>query len=394
MDIIFINTHPIQYFAPLYQQMARDSDLQLTVLYLSSETVAGYRDSEFGVNVNWDIPLLTGYNHAFVRNNSWKAGIKNGFFGLVNFGVIGALRKQSRNTMVVIHGWSHFSLVLSIWAAWFCRLHVCIRGESPLKHENFKVSPKSWLRRLFRNALIFPFVDSFLYIGSQNRKFYEACGIPDRKLHFTPYSVDNERFRRSYLELSQRRDTFRAKIGIPNNVLVVLYAGKYIPKKRPMDLLHVIAHHPDLSFFLVMVGDGELRPQMETFVDENRLRHKILLTGFINQSAIAGYYAIADLFVMCSGQGETWGLSVNEAMNFNLPLLISDLTGCAEDLVKPGENGYIFATGNKDEIASHIRRFAAMSQHDRARMGQCSADIVQGYSFQNIIAALKQVGNA
>ncbi len=64
------------------------------------------------------------------------------------------------------------------------------------------------------------------------------------------------------------------------------------------------------------------------------------LTGFINQSVIPKYYAIGDAFVMCSQEGETWGLSVNEAMNFALPIVVSDMVGCSEDLVEEGQNGY------------------------------------------------------
>jgi glycosyltransferase involved in cell wall biosynthesis len=393
-NIVFINTHPIQYFAPLYQEMAQDPDIRLSVIYLSDETRDGYRDSEFGVDVRWDVPLLSGYDSVFIPNNSWKSGLKNGFFGLVNFGVIRELGRYGKDTVAVIHGWSHFSLMLSIWAAWFFRLRVCLRGETPLKHELFKTSFRSWPRKFFLRTMVFPFVDSFLYIGTQNKKFYQSHGIPDRKLRFTPYSVDNARFRRTFLELQPKRDSLRTTLGIPTDSLVVLYSGKYIAKKRPMDLLIALASLRDVPVFLVMVGEGELRPVMEEFINENKLHRNTLLTGFINQSSIGEYYTVADLFVMCSEQGETWGLSVNEAMNFNLPLLVSDLTGCAEDLVKPGLNGYTFTTGITEEIAEEIRRIAGMLPHERAKLGQCSAEIVKDYSFQCIIAELKTPGAA
>ena len=57
---------------------------------------------------------------------------------------------------------------------------------------------------------------------------------------------------------------------------------------------------------------------------------------------------------MCSGLGETWGLSVNEAMNFGLPLVVSETCDSSQDLEIIGTNGYIFKEGNIQELSSEI----------------------------------------
>ena len=77
MNIIFINSHPIQYFAPLYQHLAKDPSFKVQVIYLTDETVNGYLDEQFGVDVTWDIPLLKGYEFVFLKNYSWKPSMKN-----------------------------------------------------------------------------------------------------------------------------------------------------------------------------------------------------------------------------------------------------------------------------------------------------------------------------
>lgn len=76
---VFIVSHPIQYFSPLFQLMAKDDEVDLLVLYCSDENVKGHIDKGFGVEVKWDIPLLEGYNYKFLKNNSWKPFIFNGF---------------------------------------------------------------------------------------------------------------------------------------------------------------------------------------------------------------------------------------------------------------------------------------------------------------------------
>ena len=72
------------------------------------------------------------------------------------------------------------------------------------------------------------------------------------------------------------------------------------------------------------MGDGPLRNELEAYIAQYKVKN-VVISGFINQSEIGTIYSMADLFVMCSGIGETWGLSVNEAMNFSLPVIVTSL---------------------------------------------------------------------
>src|SRR5690606_12849476 len=134
--------------------------------------------------------------------------------------------------------------------------------------------------------------------------------------------------------------TIKQDLGIPLTAKIIVYSAKYIKKKRPLDLMEAFKQLNNQNTWLLMVGEGQLRGEMEDYINENNLKN-VILTGFVNQSNISAFYTIGDVFVMCSSMGENWGLSVNEAMNFNMPLVISDMTGCADDLVKNGANGYI-----------------------------------------------------
>ena len=67
--LAYVVCHPIQYQAPLLRRIAREPDIDLTVLFGSDFSVRGYQDEGFGVEVAWDVPLLDGYaasfSHAF-----------------------------------------------------------------------------------------------------------------------------------------------------------------------------------------------------------------------------------------------------------------------------------------------------------------------------------------
>ncbi len=385
--IVFINSHPTQYAVPLYQQMTRAAGdcVALRVLYLSDETVDGYVDRQFSTRVRWDLPLLDGYAYQFVRNDSWKPSLYNGFFGLLNGGIVGELRRLPANSLVISHGWAYASNLLALWAAKAFGHTVGLRGESPLSHESAKSGIKRVLRRWFLKRLVFSQVDRFYYIGEENRRFYRAFGISDDCLTFAPYAVDNDRFRQQHRALRPDRDALRAELKLTGKT-VLLAVGKLIAQKRPMDVLRAYAQlrsrWPDLA--LVFVGDGELRPAMEAFRAAHQLAD-VHITGFVNQGQIAHYYTVADLFVMASGIGETWGLAVNEAMNFGLPVIVSNLTGCHADLVEEGKNGFGFRSGDVADLAQTIQNFLNLSTDQKARMGEESIRRIGLYSYDRII---------
>lgn len=378
-SIIFINSHPIQYFAPLYQKITEDG-LDVEVWYCSDESIRGEKDRQFGVNVKWDIPLLEGYRYRFFKNYSWKPSIHAGFFGLLNLGMLKSLWSTPKS-LVIVHGWGYANSVLSIVFARLCGHQVALRGESPLNQELAK-SPKSrFFKRVFLQYFLFQFVDRFLFIGKENKAFYHYYGVQESQLVFTPYSVDNERFQQAAKELLPQKKELRIELGFPVESKIILFSGKYIFKKRPMDLLQAYAalDFPDKA--LVMVGEGELRSEMELYIQDKKLEN-VFLTGFVNQSEIVKYYAIADVFVMCSGDGETWGLSTNEAMNFGLPIVLSDRVGCAIDLVDD-ETGTIFPLGDIKALADSIKY-----ELIKKKIAYLVINKMNIYSYSNIIKAI------
>jgi len=64
--VAVLNSHPIQYFAPLYAYLNAAPDLDVTALYLSDFSIRGGRDVGFGQDVKWDLDLLAGYRSVFV----------------------------------------------------------------------------------------------------------------------------------------------------------------------------------------------------------------------------------------------------------------------------------------------------------------------------------------
>jgi glycosyltransferase involved in cell wall biosynthesis len=384
--LIFLNSHPIQYFAPLYKEIATSTAIDLTVWYCSDRSIRGEIDHGFGEKVKWDIPMLEGYKSVFIKNYSRRKD-RNGFFSLMNFGVVKMLYKHPES-VIIVHGWSYVTHILTIIFGKIFGHKVCLRAETPYNQELRKNRMLTFVKRIMLRFL-FLFIHRFLYIGKQNKMFYQSLSVQESELLFVPYSVDNKRFRTLYHTTDKERCHFI--LHLPAEKKIILYSGKYIAKKRPLDLLKAFQLLNNRDTILVFVGEGELRAEMEKYIQDNNLQDNVILTGFINQKQIPMYYRAADIFVMCSGQGETWGLSVNEAMNFGLPVLVSDTCGCAYDLVDSGKNGAIFETGNVSTLSTLLGEYLGKSEIEKQEIEKTAFEIIDRYSYSQIIAQLQRL---
>jgi|688.fasta_scaffold13825_3 glycosyltransferase involved in cell wall biosynthesis len=387
--ILFLNSHPIQYFAPLYKLISAKEKLPLLVLYCSDETLKGVTDKEFGVSVKWDTPLLEEYDYLFLKNHAINPSLFNGFFGLLNWGVLKTLMKQP-SSIVIVHGWGFATHLITLIFAKFLGHKVCLRAETPINQEELQNKYFQQFKHLLLK-LLFTRIDCFLYIGTQNKMFYQKLGISEDQLFFAPYCVDNSTF--SSLASKSNKNDLKQKLAIPDNHKVILFSGKYIYKKRPLDLINAFSNLNNTNTHLIMLGEGEQRKNMEELIQEKKMQHLITLTGFINQSEIANFYAIADVFVMCSGAGETWGLSVNEAMNFGIPLVISNTTGCCKDLVIDGVNGFTFNTGDLQALTDCIDAAIQLTDEQKIKVMETHHSILEKYDYKSIVETIKIIAN-
>ncbi|HZV69764.1 MAG TPA: glycosyltransferase family 4 protein [Saprospiraceae bacterium] len=386
-NIYFLVSHPIQYYVPLYQLMAKEEDVNVKVFYCSDETIKGAIDKEFGVKVKWDIPLLSNYNYEFLNNHAIKPSIHSGFWGLVNPGIISALFKAEKG-LVIINGWNNFSYILGFVAAKMFGHTTAIRCEAPFyKESNRKKSLVNKIRFILLKYILFGWLtDYYLYVGKQNYQFYKYFGVKENKLIFTPYAVDNDRFRNEFLQTAADSN-FHSNNGHQKQ-FTVLFTGKLYKIKRPFDLLDSFNRIQVPGKRLIIVGDGILKKDMDAYIKKENISD-VEITGFVNQTEIPKYYLKADVLVLCS-ESETWGLSINEAMNFDLPVVAYDSVGCAADLIRNGINGFVVENKNVGLLSEAIENIYRQNWPDN-QMGKASGVIISDYSNKKIIEGIRKI---
>ncbi len=169
----------------------------------------------------------------------------------------------------------------------------------------------------------------------------------------------------------------------------MLYVAKLIPKKAPLVLLEAFARVRERHrCALLFVGEGELRPELEAAAGPD-----VHLAGFLNQSELPEAYVAADVFCLPSVLHETWGLVVNEALNFGLPVVVSDKVGCAADLVRPGWNGFVVPAGAAGPARGRPRAAGRRRGAPGASSARAGAELVREYSIEacadGIVAACR-----
>jgi glycosyltransferase involved in cell wall biosynthesis len=382
--IAVVNTHPIQYFAPLYAALNRADDLDITALYCSDFSLRGARDRSFGRPVTWDIDLLDGYRAKFVGRNAHRIE-PYGFFAVVSPALWPEISPR-RYDAIWLHGHGHAAMLVALAAARVKGLPVFMRNDA---HLGLPVSPaKAPLRRAALGAM-FAQCTSALAVGAANHDYYRAMGVPEERITLVPYTVDNDRFiAASWLRDGERR-AWRAQLGVTGDAPIILYASTFEARKRPDDLLEafLLLRRAGADAHLVMVGSGDrldaLRARAADVADGN-----IHFPGFFNQSELPKVFAACDLFVLPS-DNEPYGLIVNEVMCAGLPVVVSATVGCVRDLVREDINGHTFPPGDVAALAAVLGTLLADPAR-RARMGSASREIIAKWSFNECWEGLRR----
>jgi glycosyltransferase involved in cell wall biosynthesis len=383
--LAIVTTHPIQYYAPLFRQLAQDPAIELKVFYTWSESRGGILyDVHFGRNIQWDIPLLDGYGYEFVENHSKDPGLHH-FKGLNNPGLIQAIRGWKPGAVLVI-GWNYKSH-LGCMRYFKKRVPVLFKGDSTLMDERPGV--KKILRRIFL-TWIYHYVDYALYAGKENLAYFRALGLKESQLEFVPHAIDNERFGNQAGNFDQEAAEWRLTLGIATTDLVLLFAGKLEPKKDPDFMLRLAAKIPSGEMKFIIVGNGKLQEELRTKAQADK---RIIFLDFQNQLRMPVVYRLGDIFVLPSrGPGETWGLALNEAMASGRPILVSDRVGGGSDLVEENKTGWIFkpSPSGDETIASLLLKMLA-DKNSLQKMGSMAKEKVAQYSYSMAVNNIKKV---
>jgi glycosyltransferase involved in cell wall biosynthesis len=341
VKLVYLASHPIQYQAPLFRELARRCEFE--AWFAHRPTAAAQGDAGYGVPFEWDVDLLEGYSHRFLENVSRAPSVLR--FGGCDIPEVAAYLAQSQPGALVVGGWNLKSYWQGLWSARRLGIGAWIRTDS-----RWRGSEGAWRRATKRLAYRLPLhiATGFLVAGTAARRYLKDLGVPESRIALVPHTVDVTRFAAGREALPVTRD----RLGLGEGP-VVGFVGRLIPLKRVADLLQALALVPDLSPVGLVVGDGPERASLEGLA--RALRIRCVFAGFRNQAEVPDLYRAMQVLVLPSEDEETWGLVVNEALASGCSAVVSAGVGCALDLAAFEPAVKVFPIGDTRQLALQIR---------------------------------------
>lgn len=341
------------------------------------ESLGPKYDPDFGKEIEWDIPLLEGYNYTFLQNTSKDPGSHH-FKGIINPSLNKEIEAWGPD-VVWVWGWA-FDSHLKAMRYFKGKVSVWFRGDSTLLDESPGFALKKIARRLFL-TWVYSYIDKAFYVGTHNNAYFKAHGLKDSQLVYAPHAIDNERFTEEKYEYQTAINELRINFNIHESSIVFLFAGKFEPKKNPFFMVQLANHLRSDQYKFIFVGNGKLENELKrTSISDRR----IVFMEFQNQTMMPILYRLSSFYVLPSiGPGETWGLAINESLASGTPVIASEKCGGTLDLIN-STNGYVLKLQSHD--FKHIETWVKSFIQDQSRM-KCN-NFLELYCYQNIIKAV------
>jgi glycosyltransferase involved in cell wall biosynthesis len=358
MKLAIVVTHPIQYYTPVFELLAKEIDL---MVFYTNQKKYNY-DKEFNRSICWDIPLLANYKHEFTQPDT-------------------IIRKITAFTpdYLLVYGWApkgHLKLLRHFKG----KIKILFRGDSTLLKK--VPSWKSVLKEILLKW-VYTHVDVAYYTGSNNREYFIKYGIKEDKLLFLPHAIDNVRF-----ATPQSNTDIRKNLNIDPEEILILFTGKFNSNKNVLLLLKAFVEINLANTHLLFVGGGILE---QSLIKAAKKHPNVHVVPFQNQQIIPAYYQACDLFCLPS-KNESWGLSINEAMACGKAVLVSDQCGAATDLINR-KSGKIFKSNDVEDLKTKLKDL--LNNHFlRKNAGIHAKNIIREWNFEiqveNIIKSLQR----
>ena len=138
----------------------------------------------------------------------------------------------------------------------------------------------------------------------------------------------------------------------------ILWCGRLLDWKHPDDAIQVAKMLNDigLDFKMNIIGTGKMMSTLKTMIHHFRLENKVFLLGSMSPDMVRSYMENAGIFIFTSDRCEGWGAVLNEAMNSGCAVVASHAIGSVPYLLKNGENGFIYYSGDKDSLFVKVKR--------------------------------------
>lgn len=313
MNLVVGSSHPIQYYDDLFDR----------IIKTRPSSCVAYFERELTLSRS------TGYDHPGWDSIDYQRDDRRYLFSILDIVKFFKDKPRDGNSVYYSRGWYSKNLALAVlFANLFGWVTICHIDNHPGESRSFfnrLIAPLKW-------AFIDYLFDHFIATGTATRMWLVSNGISQKRIsivpHANPYTCWNRR-----------------QIGQGDRALNFGYVGQLIPRKNVDLMLRVFkeVNVPNTNLFLA---------GCKGVSDDN-----VHYLGFLNRNDLQEFYKKIDCLILPSIE-DSWGVVINEAIQFDCAILASANCGAGLDLVYPGCNGYLFNPLDDTEFRVALRQIS------------------------------------
>jgi len=346
------------YRIPVFNALAARKGISLHVIFLSETDASTRQWRIYEDEIRFSYEVLP----------SWRRRV--GKYNLLLNNQVTSALSAAQPKILICGGYNY----IASWQAqdWARRNRVpfLLWSESTAYDHRGLHFPVEWLKRKFLSKC-----EGFVVPGQSALEYVQQFASPAQKIFVARNAVDIELFARRQ-SIRPTPERLRGELALPSRYF--LFVGRLVRPKGVFDLLEAYQALPSElreSISLVFAGDGPMRAELEALA-RDIYPGCVQFPGFVHRDELASYYALAECLVMPT-HTDPWGLVVNEAMACGLPVICTNVAGCAADLIR--ENGILVPPANSAQLSDAMQRLATRPDL-RQFMAAASVKLIQEYS--------------
>jgi glycosyltransferase involved in cell wall biosynthesis len=354
MKVLFLTNLPSPYRVDFFNELGKSCDL--TVLY--------ERRTADNRNKKWIGHTCENFKEIFLHGK--------------NRGEEGAycpeVRKYLRDrtyTHIIISGYgtptSRFAI---LWLKVHKKPFIMTSDGGFIKE---KTGVRYYLKRFFISG-----ASAWLSTGTATTEYLAHYGAQKNRCFIYPFTSLKECDILSKPVSFSEKESIKGELGFSEK-FIILSVGRFIYGKGIDVLLNAAKIFPK-DVAVVIVG-GTPTEEYQQIILKNGLK-QIYFPGFKTKKELEDYYKIADLFVFPTRE-DVWGLVVNEAMAFGLPVITTEKCIAGLELVQNGKNGFIIPVEDSELITKHVHEIIN-NEAKRAAMEETSLKKIRNYTIENM----------
>jgi glycosyltransferase involved in cell wall biosynthesis len=355
MKVLFISNIPSPYRLEFFKELGKYCELD----------VVFERETSSERDESWGQYKFENYNGKILH------GINTGKDKALTLGIIKYL-KRDYDVIVVANP----ATPVGIISIMYLKSH---KKKYYIEGDGAQYVKRNFIKESLKKAVI---KGAYGYLSTSKSLdyYYMMYGAAKEKIYRYPFTSVSASEIQNIEELEEKKKKARLKMGIPSDVKMVLSIGRFDYIKG-FDIL--IKSMKSIRSAQCYIIGGDVTDEYLAVMEHENIDNVVFST-FLTKDRLSDYYYAADIFVLPT-RYDPWGLVINEAMAYGLPVISTDKCVAASELIEEGVNGYIVRAEDVDELAMRIHDLLDNTELMKKMQGRNLIKI-KDYTIENMAA--------